>query len=86
MQSYFLLLRQNNGYFEAFQISGSTMTTPTTHIHPPKPQEVTHLTEVNKKGAGGPIHSVVCVAGVRAPHIFHPLKQPGEVRTFMSSP
>ena len=44
------------------------------------PSEATHLTEVNKKRAGGPIHSVVCVAGIRAPHIFHPLKrqEPGK--------
>lgn len=46
-----------------------------THMHPQEPQEATHLTEVNKKRAGGPIHSIVCVAGIRTPHIFHPLKR-----------
>lgn len=75
---------ENNTRFSAFQIPGSA-TEQTVHPHPTKPQEATHLTEVNKKRAGGPIHSVFCVAGIRAPHIFHPLKQPEKVRTLMSS-
>lgn len=72
---------KNNIHFSAFQIPGSAMeqTNHTHRLHPSqKTQEAAHLTEVNKKRAGGPIHSVFCVAGIRAPHIFHPLKQPEE--------
>lgn len=34
-----------------------------------------HLTQVDEEGAGGSIHAIVGVAGVRAPHLFHPLKE-----------
>lgn len=35
----------------------------------------THLAEVNEEGAGGPVHAVVGVAGVWAPHLLHPLRK-----------
>lgn len=34
-----------------------------------------HLAQVDEEGAGGSIHTIVGVAGVRAPHLFHPLKK-----------
>lgn len=36
-----------------------------------------HLAEVDEEGAGGSIHAVVAVAGVRAPHLLHPLRETG---------
>ena len=76
--------RENDTRFSAFQIPGSA-TEQTTHPHPAKPGEAPHLTEVNKKRAGGPIHSVFCVAGVRAPHISHPLQQPEKGRALINT-
>lgn len=72
--------RKNNTHFSTFRIPGSAANL-TNHAFPhPRAREATHLTEVNKKRAGGPIHSIICVAGIRAPHIFHPLKrqEPGK--------
>lgn len=37
-------------------------------------KKITDLTEVNKKGACGPIYTITCITGIRSPHIFHPLK------------
>lgn len=34
-----------------------------------------HLTEVDEVGAGGSIHAVLSIAGVRAPHLLHPLRK-----------
>lgn len=34
-----------------------------------------HLAQVDEEGAGGSVHAVVAVAGVRAPHLLHPLRK-----------
>lgn len=43
--------------------------------HDFKYSNTAYLAQVDEEGAGGTIHTIVGVAGVRTPHLFHPLKE-----------